>query len=388
MNRPAIYPKDWLEIHPYKLQQDSDAYFVALANKLYKVCELPSLSSVGRKHLCLYLAAYLEDQISGLGLWRAFVKEHEHLYGTSLPFYNLSAEYVEDEVNLEDVCFLIWNTWQKDLTDHAFVNPMDELIQKQAARFMELLDAAYEEAPENASLENFFKSFGSLDEADKKLTWLFGRTYLTEPSMLPYIERVAADDRFIIPTGPLALYLFEWIDAIGGDEAWKSVKGLYLEEPELPEDMKQRNIETYELFTAAIGGESIVFLDGYEQLHKFLVEGLKWKDDEQHTLPQMKAFRNFVLMVNRDKGILLAKDVCEYIAAPQNALYRKDLAVQHAFDLLTCETMCPPDLLVRSIREGWLPDLQFPAGDYNNDLAVRNADFIARHSLLYYYRGD
>lgn len=388
MNRPAIYPKDWLEIHPYKVHQASDAYFVALANKLYKVCNLPSLSPVGCRRLCLYLAAYLEDQISGLGLWKAFITEHTSFYGTALPFYTLSADYVPDEVNVEDVCFLIWNTWQKDLSEHNYINPSEEVILQQANCFINILNTAYEEAPENELLQNFFRSFDSLEEADKKLTWLFGHTYLTEPSMLPYIERVEGGDRFIIPTGPLALFLFEWIDALGGDEVWKTVEGLYFEQPELSEDMKQKNRELYELFTAATGGESIVFLDGYEQLHKFLVEGLKWKDDEQHTLPQMKSFSNFILMVNRDKGILLAKDICEYLAAPQNSLYDKEQAADKAFHLLTHETMCPPDLLVRSIQEGWLPDLRFPVGDSTGDLAVRNADFIARHSLLYYYRGD
>ena len=388
MNKPTIFTNDWLHIHPYKNVQPSDAYFVSLANRLYNVCNLPAISLQAKKHLCLYLAAYLEDQISGLGLWKAFVKKHTELYGSTLPFYFLSADYQPDEVNVEDICFLIWNTWQKDLSEHPYVNPMDEAIREQALEFYPILSEAYEEAPENERLDDFFSGFDSPEEADRKLTWLFGHTYLTEPSMLPYIERVTPTDRFIIPVGPLALFLFEWIDELGGGPDWKSVEGLYTQEPELPASMIQKNAEIYKLFLEATGGESIVFLKGYEALHRFLVDGLKWPDDENHTLPQMKEFRNFVLMVNKEKGLLLAKDVCECLAAPKNDMYDSAIASDEAFNLLTVETACPPDLLTRSIQEGWLPDLQLPDGGGERELVVRNADFIARHSLLYYYRGD
>ena len=53
--------------------------------------------------------------------------------------------------------------------------------------------------------------------------------------MLPYIERVAPDDRFIIPTGPLALFLHEWIELLAGKQAacWKSFPRLYQEEKEM-----------------------------------------------------------------------------------------------------------------------------------------------------------
>ena len=388
MNRPTIYPKDWLHLHPYKAQQPSDAYFVALANQLHTVCHLPQLSAAGSKRLCLYLAAYLEDQISDLGLWQAFTAEHTRLYGATLPFYTPSADYVAEEVNLEDICFLIWNTWQKEPADHPYVHPMDDGILPQAQRFYEILSAAYEEAPENSALTNYFGSCHSAHEADVKLTWLFGHTYLTEPSMLPYIDHVAPTDRFIIPVGPLALFLHEWITLLGGDTTWKQVPGLYVEEPTLPAEMIQKNIHTYELFTAATGGQNIVFLNGYDALRHFLTEALQWPDDANHTLPQLKESRNFILMVNREKGILLAKDICEYLAAPQNPLYQPEEASHHAFRLLTHETLCPPDLLVRSVHENWLPDLQFPDTEKDKELAVRNADFIARHSLLYYYRGD
>ena len=387
-----IYMNEWLQLHPYRVAQPSDGYFVALANRLLGVCVLKGLSDGGRRKVCLYLAAYLEDQISNLNLWGTFLREHRRLYGRVLPFYATGDDYLADEVNVEDVCFILWNTWEKEVQHGeapGYVNPLNGELVAQAKVFYELLAEAYEEAPENGALNGFFEGFDSLEEADRKLDWLFGHTYLTEPALLPYIANVTASDRFIIPTGPLALFLFEWIDALGGGDCWKSVEGLYVAEPELPEEYAVKNREIYATFTAATGGANIVFLDGYAQLREFLVKGLHWPDDENHTLPQLKEFRNFILMVNPDKGMLLAKDICQYLAAPGNALYNKVEAQAGAFRLLTEETLCPPDLLVRSITEGWLKDLQLPgeAAD-SNLLVVRNADFMARHALLYYYRGD
>ena len=397
-----IYMHDWLYLHPYKGEQPSDSFFVELANRLNGLWKLKGISEEAQRKVCLYLAAYLEDQISDLHLWQTFLAEHERLYGRVLPFYETGADYLKDEVNVEDVCFILWNAWEKEIQHigkeipgtedlPAYVNPMNASLLEQAKKFYAVLEEAYEVAPENPVLNDFFKGFDSLKEADGKLNWLFGRTYLTEPALLPYIANVSPSDRFIIPTGPLALFLSEWIDALGGGEQWKQVEGLYVAEPELPEEYAMKNQIIYQKFTTATGGSNIVFLNGYEELKRFLIEGLHWPDDESHTLPQLKPHRNFILMVNPDKGMLLAKDICQYLAAPGNVQYNKVEAQQSAFSMLTEETVCPPDLLVRSITEGWLPDLRLPGeavqGE-SNELVVRNADFIARHALLYYYRGD
>ena len=92
-------------------------------------------------------------------------------------------------------------------------------------------------------------------------------------------------------------------------------------------------------------------------------------------------------MVNPEKGILLAKDICAYIADKNNPLYNREEAKKHAFRLLTEETLCPPDLLTYCITNKLLPDAMLPGGE-EQALVSQNADFIARHSLLSFYRGD
>lgn len=389
MNKLQIYTNDWLKIHPYTAVQPSDSYFVNLSNKLYRACTLTALPDIFRKKLSLYIAAYLEDQISELGLWKSFTAEHKRLYGKYLPFYPTAPDYVADEINEEDIRFIIWNTWQKvsSLHEKIYINPNEQAIAEQARIFYDILEEAYENAPENESLNHYFDQPGTAVEADRKLTWLFGHSYLTEPSMLPYIEQIAPNDRFIVPVGPLALFLYEWISLLTTSDAWKQIKGLFTNTPEIPQEIQNKNREIYRNFTEGTNGKRIVYLNGYSELRRFLVNVLKWQDDDNHTLPQMKEHKNFILMTEPEKGVLLAKDICEYIADQENPLYNSQKAQANAFRMLTEEMLCPPDLLVHCINNKLIPDAQLPDGT-EKELVQQNADFIARHSLLYYYRGD
>ncbi len=388
MKTPRIYLNDWLRLHPYTAVQSTDHYFVALARKLYAVCDLTETRDEFRVNICLYVAAYLEDQISGLGLWRSFIGKHKALYGTWLPFYSVGDDYEPDEVNRDDVRFIIWNALQKMPDAHPYVNPFREDILRCADALFVLVDEAYAEAPENECLDGFFSGYRTAEEADGKLTWLFGHTYLTEPAMLPYIENVSPTDRFIIPIGPLALFLHEWIELLAPEgEVWKRISGLCPTPPRIPDKVLEQNREIYRRFTEATRGETVAYLDGYDALRRFLVGVLRWPDDENHTLPHLKGDRDFVLLTSPDKGVLLAKNICRCIADPKNPLYDKDVARSEAFRLISVETVCPPDLLTYCLQNRYLPDLNL-SGEGDNAWLVRNADFIARHALLYYYRGD
>ena len=97
MKKNVIYLNDWLAIHPYTTVCSSDTFFVELANKLYAACQLEELPETFRKNLSLYVAAYLEDIISGLGLWQGFTTAHSRLYGRCLPFYPTGKDYIKGE---------------------------------------------------------------------------------------------------------------------------------------------------------------------------------------------------------------------------------------------------------------------------------------------------
>ena len=153
-----------MQIHPYTQQQPSDMYFVGLANRLYESLKESELPDTYQRKLALYAAAYLEDLISGLGLWESFTQEHRRLYGRTLPFYPTEADYCEGEPNLSDLKFLVWNTWQKALFPHPYLSPEDPDIDRLAGLLAAPLAQAYEEAPENECLNGYFDAPGSEKE--------------------------------------------------------------------------------------------------------------------------------------------------------------------------------------------------------------------------------
>ena len=109
MQKANLYIKDWLSIHPYTRQQPSDNYFVQLANRLFHICPLNEIPEAFKKKICLYTAAYLEDVISELGLWRSFVNKHselhylEHASESSLPTFLHSSDDNFYPANCQDV---------------------------------------------------------------------------------------------------------------------------------------------------------------------------------------------------------------------------------------------------------------------------------------------
>ncbi|MDE6254840.1 MAG: DUF3843 family protein, partial [Muribaculaceae bacterium] len=136
----------------------------------------------------------------------------------------------------------------------------------------------------------------------------------------------------------------------------------------------------------ATGGKTVEFFDTYEALNKFFIEKLGWEAGEEH-LPMMKGERDFVLMVNKYKGMLAARNVARCIASPENPYYDKDYAEKHAFDLLTVRGLCPGDLLRMIFENDWLPDARFPETE-DTKLVKENRDFIARCYLQQFYVGD
>ena len=121
-------------------------------------------------------------------------------------------------------------------------------------------------------------------------------------------------------------------------------------------------------------------------MNRFFIEALGWEKDTEH-LSQVKNGRDFVLLVNPKKGMLMARNVAKCIADPENPLYDKLYARKMAIELLAVRGLCPVDLLKYVLKHGWLPDACFPDSD-NTELVARNADFIARCYLQDYYRGD
>lgn len=155
-----IYPKEWLELHPYKQTDSTDLYYTGIANKLYS-CLNDSIISYtfddddNMRYISLCLAAWFEDVISQTGIWQAFTAECKKRYGSYLPFYPLDNDYYPDEINPEDVRFLLWHHVQYFRSMDTIVNPENPGIELVAGDLYSILTDEYEMAPENERMQEF-----------------------------------------------------------------------------------------------------------------------------------------------------------------------------------------------------------------------------------------
>lgn len=172
----------WLSFHSYSAPQQSDFYYLKLCNEIYTMLEnedFPdeelSLSDEEKKKLACFITGYFEDVISGPGLWKAFITQVSELYGTYLPFfYPDPDEYYPDEINPEDIYFLIWY-YLSMVHDDTIINPSIYEWSDLSEEVFQILEREYEEAPENFNLKELFNV--SPDEDNffiirEKLNWI------------------------------------------------------------------------------------------------------------------------------------------------------------------------------------------------------------------------
>lgn len=384
----------------YPEESSTDAYYFNLANKLVKIAEKEGLmktfhpSVLERTALCV--VGYYQDAISDAGLWHGFTDECRRLYGSPVPFYTVSEDYIDYELNPEDVNFMTWYAIAM-YSDDRRLYPLDPRIVRLASVWYDELEAGYEDAP----VPEGYHLAHELDvhaEEDREMvlklgSWLFLHSWLLTPAFaLTNAEIITGmsekgESREAIaealqeavktnPTGPLALYLSEWVNLTINHKL-----------PSRRERKEER--ETHPSFKAMMeetGGVPLKFIDGYEALNRYLIDVLGWKAGEEH-LAQLKGHKDFILMSNPEKGLLVATDIARCVAAPQNPFYDKQYASLHAIDLLTERGVCPHDLLAYLYEMDWLPDARFPGSD-DTSFIMRWHDFIERCYLQLYYRGD
>ena len=380
----------------------TDPYYYDLCNKLIEIAKEKKLfpsypeSVIDRAALCVI--GYYQDVIADAGIWRSFIDECRKLYGYTLPFYNSGDDYTDYELNKADVQFMVWYSLSMNYENRRLCYPFDSEIMKGADEWFAELERQYDGAPipQDYRLARELEMHAEEDrEAIFKLgSWLFLHCYLMTPAYaltlaeLMQDHDLSTDDGVIElqkridismtkdPTGPLALYLGEWLYLI-------------VERRNAPEP-KAEDRETphkfYTAFTNYTKGKTMQFFSTYEEMNDFFIDALGWEKGEEH-LAQIKNDRDFVLLVDKNKGMLLARNIAKCIASPENPLYDKEYASRHAIELLTVRGCCPGDLLRLVCEKGWLPDAVFPDSD-DPEIVKRNWDFIARCYLQGYYRGD
>lgn len=383
-------------------EMPTDKVYLGYANSLLQAWEkgdvLKDVPESVIKRMCLCLVGYMQDIISDAGIWRTFINQMRSMYNRTLPFYSIGEGYVDYELNPEDVRFLTWYSLAMTYEDMHLISPDDDRIESMAANWYNYLESIYEEAPVPDDYNiGYGLEFHDPEDHEKIYhlgNWLFLNCYLMTPAFAQTLQEILdepevaqTDDVTVLhnrldkaftedPTGPLAYYIPEWVHLILTDKLPK--------EPRRKEEPAEHPY--YTKFTAATGGQTVKYFDTYESLNNFFIEALGWTPGEEH-LPLMKESGWFALMVNKEKGMLCARDVARQIADPLNPYYSEEVAKDTAIELLTVRGRCPADLLMYAVSNGYLPEAHFP-GSADTSLVKDNSDFIARCYLQKYYRGD
>lgn len=158
-----IYIQDWLKFKPYNNHSITDNYYLKLSNDIKNTMinrpEFLNIQSNLKEeevnNLFCFLVSYFEDIISDTKLWSSFVSIHKRLYKKELPFFELD-DYYEDEINNQDIRFLIWyfiNTTQKD----KFILPFNSFITDVADIIYDIFDNAWDDSPVNSHLKTFYQ---------------------------------------------------------------------------------------------------------------------------------------------------------------------------------------------------------------------------------------
>ena len=230
----TIYPKEWVAMHPYTKTDATDNYYCKLVNKIIKVLydydimegETEPEDEV-YEDTAIFLVGWFEDIISQTGVWQVFTSQCEKRYGSRLPFYEPGEEYYPDEINVEDIRFILWHCFQKDKFGEKIYNPENIGILALANEIYDIFDEEFETAPVNERLQDFF-DFTELTEDDfmeyrSKVEWFYFNSYINigcyecyldslPEQMEEFEKRNDLDDRTI----DLMIYTFKINSVLSG----------------------------------------------------------------------------------------------------------------------------------------------------------------------------
>lgn len=406
-----------------EVEQSTDKAYLRLCNRLYHTWKkqglLPEAPDDLKKVVCLGLIGYFQDIMTDAGVWRVFIDRCQAMYGRYVPFHDDREGYILYELNLEDVEFMVWYYLAFNSMQFRFTSPIAPSLLKLAAALHKVLEEAYDDMPAPQDYKALMEcELHAPDDAEKLYDlgqWLFWRNWLMLPpfqltysqiySQFVEIQQRAADPAqaqkdieeartevmSTFPTGPLALYMREWMSLLLDGKMPKPPKAKAEAEPKEPKEHPY-----YTAFTRATGGKTLCFIKTYDELNRFFIKGMGWAEGEEH-LPQFKGHENFVLMVTPDKGLMVAKNIALCVRHPDNPLYDADHASRFAFTLISQRAVCPADMLIYLCSGGYLPDARFPesamlasaAGEPDTTaLVAANWDFLARAYLQEFYRAD
>ena len=244
-----IRVKDFMERQPNNPRvAETDQFYLWIALRLAKLWDespwLRGLDDDVRRDVVLAVTGYYQDVVADSGLWRSFTRLHNLRHGSPLPHYGRGEDYIDYELNRDDVRYVIWWTIAGEVGPDA-LDPHDAELEALAMAFYMLLDEEYEQAPvprqwcvaSEVDLDNPLDAQRIYDYA----YWLDWRSFLLRPSSRAVMERAMPEAHAIIaragesdarplllelnerlmasePVGPIPLSTAQWLLLIIDDE--------------------------------------------------------------------------------------------------------------------------------------------------------------------------
>ena len=244
-----ITVKDYMERQPGSPKvAETDQFYLWIALRLAKLWDespwLRGLDDDMRRDVVLAVTGYYQDVVADGGLWRSFTRLHNDRHGSPMPHYGRSEDYIDYELNLDDVRYVIWWTITGE-DGNAVLDPFDPGLAALATAFHLVLEEEYEAAP----VPRQFCIAGEVDLNDPNdaqriydyAYWLYWRSFLLRPSSQAVMERAMPRAHAIIaragesdarpllqelneqlmstePAGPIPLITAQWLRLIVEDQ--------------------------------------------------------------------------------------------------------------------------------------------------------------------------
>ncbi len=415
MKNIKIYPKEWLHLHPYKQSDPTDLYYTNIANRIQDILEETHLANSFEKgevmQISIRMAAYFEDVISGLNIWRSFITEHKAMYGKYLPFYTPDDHYYDDEVNYEDIRFLLWHYTQQYHGERkgTFVSPDNAANGDTASLIYRMFCDEWTTAPENERMQQLFAPETRYEDADKYnelLYWFHYQCYLFTDShqkltnaIKEYWEMASEKKQeFILFAHDTMAHISKSAFLAYTSPKWLSLilpadhpdHSLFAEEGEkaqtfkeaISEESEKNLAEQFEKFTAVAEGKALLYFQNKQEFLDFLTKiGL----DTEKSADDIVS-RKFAIYATPSEGLQILTNGIEYIKDENNPFYDQKKAKEQGLSFFMIR-QCSPYLLKILEEKGMLSDAQAKSliGEERSKAIIHeNADFLMRYFLREY----
>lgn len=227
-----IKPEEIEKTRPEGLMLVTDDYYADVANEIYtKMIDITfgaDMPGSSVRDMSIACSAYLEDVVSGIGVWSSVRNIFLRKLGRKLPFYDCDHEdYFEDDLNKEDIMFIMWQSMCRPGQEEERVfSPLSELIYKGSDIILGMLADRFEEAPVSNRLRDYVrqcvKKAGDYYPARLLSEWLISNHPLVKiPDMDMRIEemRDAYEERLDMEDAEICEYwarcYYSWEKHIG-----------------------------------------------------------------------------------------------------------------------------------------------------------------------------